>query len=351
MRPEPSRAPLAALALAALGLGGGLAGSLAGCYDSGSYTPTQSNLEKVITLRSVSGATTLPADGFSRLGIEARLLGDPALANRTVVFRTSRGSLDGGAPAADGSQTVAADADGIARIELISGPAPGAAVVTASPMSAPGIAVTLQVDFLPADPDEVIRFVVAPARAPADGATRSTFTVQVSPDLPPASRTVTFTSAAGLTLSPASPVPVDADGRASVDLTSATEIGSDRVTATVQGVSRSVGIDFERAPPDVITVAADMLAVPAAPDSQVMITATLHRDVGDVTDGTVVTFSAVDDTGASVGSFGNVTLAQGGTATATFRPGAAAPGFVTIFVGAEGTSVTGSLRIELTPAS
>jgi hypothetical protein len=344
MRPERFRARRTALGLVLA-----FAGGVAGCYDSGSYTPTESNLEKILTLRSVSGATSLPADGFSRLALEARLLGDPALANRTVVFRTSRGSLDGGTAAADGSQSVAADAEGIARITLISDATPGSAVVTASPMSAPGIAVTLAIDFVPADPDEVIRFVVAPARAPADGATRSTFTVEVSPDLPAASRAVTFTSAAGLPLSPASPVPVGADGRASVDLTSATEIGSDRVTATVQGVSRSAEIELERAPPDVITVSADMLAVPAAPDSRVMVTATLRRDVGDVTDGTVVTFSAVDDTGASVGSFGNVTLSQGGTATATFLPGAAAPGFVTIFVGAEGTPVTGSLRIELTP--
>ena len=121
-----------------------------------------------------------------------------------------------------------------------------------------------------------------------------------------------------------------------------------RVMATVQGVSRTADIAFERAPPDVITVSANSLSVAAGPDAQVTITATLHREVGDVTDGTVVTFRAVDAAGDPVGTFGNVTLSEGGTATADFRPGGAAPGFVTVIVGAEGTSVTGSLRIELT---
>ncbi len=344
MRRERIARTLAGLVLASL---------LAGCYDSDSYEPTTGNLEKILTLQSVSGAATLPADGFSRLTLEARLLGDPALDRRTVLFRTSRGTLDGGTANGD-AMAVEADATGRARIDLVSSQAVGTAVVTASPMSAPGVAASLEIGFVPLDPDGVIRFVAAPTRAPADGATLSTFTVEVSPEIAPADRTVTFTTSSG-ELAPGgqttATVPVDAANRASVDLVSASTVGSARVTATVAGVSRSAEVTFERALPDVITVSADSLAVPAAADSQVTITAGLHRDVGTVTDGTVVTFRAVDSAGAPVGTFGNVTLSSGGTATAVFRPGSAPPGFVTVIVGAEGTSVTGTLQIELTPPS
>lgn len=341
-RPAPA---LAALALAGL--------CLAGCYDGDRHTPTESNLRDVITLQSVSGATSLPADGFSRLRIEARLLGDPALDRRTVLFATSLGTLEGGSAEGD-AMAVVADDTGRARIDLVAGQTLGTAVVTAAPKAAPGITASLEIAFVPPDPDGVVRFVAAPARAPADGATLTTFTVEVSPELPAGDRTVSFSTTAG-TFAPqgatTAAAPVEADARASVDLQSPVTLTSARVTATVEGVTRSTTVHFERAPPDAISVAADPLSVPAAADSEVTVTATLHRDLGSVTDGTIVTFRAVDDAGDPVGTFANVTLSSGGTATAVFQPRTTTPGFVTVIVGAEGTSVTGSVRIELTADS
>ncbi len=330
---------------------GGVALVLAGgCYDSGDYSPTAVNVDAILTLSSVTGATSLPADGFSRLRLEARLLGAPAADRRTVLFRVNGpGTLQGGV--ADGNdRAVEADANGRASIDFVAGQTPGTAVVTATPKAAAGVTVSLPLTLLPPDPNEVVRFVAAPGRAPADGATLTPFTVEVSPTLP-AGSTVQFAASAsgfGSAAAPTLSVPVDAGRRASADLKSPATISTARVTATVQGVTRAAEITFERALPGAITVAADRLTAPAALDTELTITATLHRDVGSVTDDTAVTFRAEDDAGAAVGLFGNVTRSSGGTATATFRPRSETPGFVTVTVGTEGTSVTGSLRIELT---
>lgn len=320
---------------------------LGGCYDKSDHSPTEQNLDDVITLSSVGGATALPADGFSRLQLEARLLGSPALDRRIVVFSTTNGTLDGGQPVngCAGCQQVEADAAGRARIDLVSSQRIGSAVVTASPQSAPGIAVRMTIDFVAAQPDATIQFVRAPERAPADGATLTTYTVQVSPSIPQASRTVTFTTTAGA-FAPSGAtnvqVPVDGGNRASADLKSPAQIGTGRVQATVNGVTREVSVSFERALPNAIVVTANPDTVPAAADSKITVTATLLRDIGNVSDGTLVTFSA------PVGRFTNVTRTTNGVATADYHPGAVTPGLVRIVAGAQDTNVTGSVEVELT---
>ncbi len=331
---------VAALVLAALG----------GCYKKSDHSPTEPLASSVITLSSSSGATSLPADGFSRLRLEARLSGDPAFANRTVVFATTAGTLSGGTAGTNctGCVNVAADGSGIARIDLISTQQVGSATVTASPAAAPGILASLTVDFVAANPDDTVRFVAAPDRAPADGATLSTFTVALSPSVPTASRQVTFAATAG-TFVPPNPVNADAGNRASADLQSPRTITSARVTATVNGVTREVPIRFERALPKIITVNANPAVAPPAAGTTIQITATLIRDQGIVTDGTVVTFRAARaDDGTPVGGFTNVTTSTNGTATATFLPRTTTPGTVIVTVGAQDTSVTGTVQIDLT---
>lgn len=320
------------------------------CYDAEDHSPTEANIDAIITLTTASGETSLPADGVSRLRLVARLLDAPAAANRTVLFHVNGfGTLEGGV--ADGDRmAVDADAGGRAVIDFVAGQDIGTAVVTASPKAAPGITVSLPLTLQPADPDSVLRFVRAPATAPADGATLTTFTVEVTPELP-AGSSVGFAASVGGFGSAAAPTidaPVVDGNRASADLQSLGTISTVRVTASVLGVTRATQITFERALPDGITVTADPLQAPAAVGTQVAIAAVLHRDVGAVTDGTVVTFGATDDSGAPVGTFGNVTRSTGGQATATFLPGTDQPGFVTITVGAEGSPVTGSVRVQLT---
>lgn len=341
--PTPSALPVLALCL-------GLAA--AGCYDAEDHSPTDALVDAILTLVSPSGQTSLPADGFSRLELEARLHGDPAFARRTVLFHTTEGTLEGGTPDGD-AMAVEADGAGRARITLVSSQQIATAVVTATPKEAPGVTVTLAIDFVPPNPGETIRFVAAPAEAPADGATLTTFTVEISPNLPADRRTVAFatTSAAGFAPGGQASVsvPVDAGNRASADLVSPGEIGSARVTATVENVTQEARVRFVRALPDDVVVTADPPAVAATLDATVAVTATLLRDVGMVTPGTVVTFRAEDDSGAPVGTFTNVTRSgDDGTATATFQPRSTTAGFVTVIAGVEGSSVTGSVRVELT---
>lgn len=330
--------------------------SLAGCYDKSDYSPTAQNVDDILTLGSVSGATSLPADGFSRLQLQVQLLGAPAFDKRMITFSTTAGTLDGGQPVANctGCRQVEADGSGRAVIDLISSQNVGAAVVTASPQASPGIAVQMTVNFVAAQPGGVIRFVRAPDRAPADGATLTTYTVEVSPSIPQASRQVTFTATAGVFAPSGQPtitVNVDAGNRASADLRSPSQIGTGRVLATINGVTQETPVRFERALPNAIVVTANPSQVPASATSSITVTATLLRDIGTVSDGTVVTFRAQRPDGTPVGRFTNITRSQSGTATAVFYPGAVAPGLVTILAGAQDTGVTGSVEVEVTAAS
>lgn len=340
-RPFSRFSPLAVLCLGAL---------LAGCYNKSDYSPSEQHIDDILTLSSASGATSLPADGFSRLRLVAHLLGSPALDKRTVVFSTTSGTLQGGQPVDNctGCQKVDADGGGNASIDLVSSQQVGTAVVTAAPQSVPGVRVQMAISFVAAAPDETLQFVRAPERAPADGKTLTTFTVRVSPSIPQAARKVTF-AATGATFSNGQPsidVNVDASNEASADLQSPGTIGTSRVLATVNGVTREVSVRFERALPDAIVVNANPSSVPAAADSKVTITATLLRDIGSVTDGTLVTFEA-ERNGAAVGRFTNITRTVGGVATADFFPGTT-DGLVTVTVGAQDTNVTGSVEVEVT---
>lgn len=348
-----TRSALALLALLCL--------PCAACYNKSDYSPTAPLANQVITLSSTSGATTLPADGFSRVRLEARLPGDPAFANRTVVFTTTAGTLSGGTPGTNCNNTcqnVTADGSGVARIDLISSQQVGTAVVTATPTGATGIIASLSINFVAATPDDTIRFVSAPAHVPADGATLSTYTVAISPSLPPGSRAVTFqTTAAGTTfVAPASgqsvTVNTDAGGQASADLRSPVTITTGRVTATVNGVTREVQVSFEKAAATSITVGVDNPVVPAATSTKVRVTATLRHDQGFATDGTQVTFQANREGSTDpLGIFTNVTLTTNGVATADFLPNTTTGGVVILTVGAEGTSRTGTARIVLTGGS
>lgn len=330
---------------------------LAGCYDKSDYSPTAPLANQVVTLASSSGATSLPADGFSRLHLEARLSGDPAFSKRTVLFSTTAGTLDGGTPGTNCNnlcRNVPADGNGVARIDLVSSAQVGIAVVTAAPVDASGIIATLSVNFVAANPDDTIRFVAAPAQIPADGATLSTFTVVLSSSLPPGSRQVTFqTTAPGTVFVPGNAatiqVAADAGGQASADLKSPLGITAGRVSATVNGVTREVPVSFERATATAISVAADPPVTQATASAKIRVTATLRHDQGFVSDGTQVTFTAARaGESASLGIFTNVTLTTSGVATADFLPNTTTPGTVNITVRGAGSPVTGTAQILLT---
>ncbi len=336
---------LAATSLAALALFAGR------CYHKGDYSPTAPAVLDALTLTTEGQQAVLPADGISRLRVIARL--DPAADpdKRTVLFSTTGGTLIGSADAS-GQVAVAADVEGVATVELQSPQQVGSAVVTAGVQNVPGLSRQLVISFVAADPDNLLRFTAAPTTAPADGATVSTFTVQLSPSYP-FGTPVQFQSTAGL-FQPENTAMVSrvasASYAVSADLASAATIGSARVSATAQNVSRQATIAFQRALPDLVTVSTNgTLEAPATSSSGVTVVGTFLRDVGKVTPGTVATFRATTADGAPIGFFRDATtVGSDGTATATFVAGETPyRGRATLRVGAEGSAVSGSTDVTV----
>lgn len=317
------------------------------CYRRDDYVLTPSVVDGLLSLESASGATTLPADGFSRLVLIARITPTADTNRRTLAVSTSAGTLIGSG-GTGASITVTADATGQATFQLQSSTQVETARVQAQVQNLPSLVRELAVSFVPADADAVVRFTAAPTSAPADGATLSRFSVAVSPAVPSAQRTVTFTSSAG-TFVPSGSVPVSASNVATADLRSPTVIGSARVQASVAGVTRETVIDFERAVPDAVTVAVQSATVKAAPIYEVTVTVLLLRDVGTVNPGTLVTLTARSEDGVQVGSFRNITRSDTNQqATAQYSPGDTSHrGTVIIEAGAEGTRAKGRTTVQV----
>ena len=340
---------LAATAVAAAALFAGR------CYEKSDYSPTAPPTADALVLSTANSQTSLPADGVSRLRIIAKISPDADADKRTVLFSTTGGTLVGTANASS-QVAVAADVTGTATIELKSAQQVGSAVVTAQVQNVAGLSRQLTITFTAANPSTVIQFIAAPASAPADGATISSFTVQLSPELPLGTQ-VTFQATAGL-FQPdgVASVTRNADGsyQVSADLASPTAIGTGRVTATAHNVTQQTTINFQRALPNVITVATNgTFVVQPSNSTGVTVTGTFLRNIGTVTAGTVATFRATTAAGAPIGFFRDVTtVSAAGTATATFLAGETDyRGAVTITVGAEGSSVTGTTGITIVDPS
>ncbi|HXT50825.1 MAG TPA: hypothetical protein VN811_07270, partial [Thermoanaerobaculia bacterium] len=264
------------------------------CYEKSDYSPTAPPTADALTLSTANGQTSIPADGVSKLRIIAKISPDADANKRSIVFSTTAGTLVG---AAGGSNqlTVGADVTGTASVELRSAQQVGSATVTAKVESVTGLSRSITVSFTAADPSTIIDFVAAPSSAPADGATISSFTVQLSPALPLGTQ-VTFQATAGL-FQPegAATVTRTADGsyRVTADLASPTTIGSGRVTATANNVSRQATINFDRALPTLITVSTGgTFEVKPSTSTGPTVTGTFLRNIGTVTAGTVATFRA-----------------------------------------------------------
>jgi len=327
----------------------------AGCYHKNDYLPTAPASAGALALSTADGSLSLPADGVSRLTLIAKISADADADKRTVTFTTSTGGLVG-ASGSGLTLDVPADSQGRAVVALQSSMKVETAIVTASVKGAPSIAAQLQIAFTAPSPNDLLRFVAAPATAPADGATVSLFTVAVSPSV--STGTVAFSSSTGGTFSP-NPAPIGLDHTATSGLVSPKTLGTATVVATLStggtgsGFSRQTLITFVPALPDAITLTVDNAAVPAS--GTVRLTAHLTRLTGVVTANTAVRWSARDASGNAVGTFVNQTVAQPAasnteaTATADYRPGAAtAPGPITITAGTYPPSVTGSTTITVT---
>jgi hypothetical protein len=325
----------------------------AGCFDQKKYEVTAPNLEAFLSLAAANNATSLPADGVSRLVITATISPAAAAAQRTLTFSTTSGQLFGGTEA-NGSKEVVVDSSGQAQIELQSALQVGRAQVRATVNDTPTLSRTLEIDFTEIDPDDIVRFVAAPGSAPADGATLTSFTVTLSPLLAPADRMVQFRTDVGTFAgSGTNTHTVAADGglTATAQLKSPATLSTGLVSATAGGVTRQAAISFERALPSRIAVSTDKFQVMGSSADKVTLTATLERDIGAVTENTPITLSMRAADGTVFGLFRNVTSSNSsGQATADFVPGDTTfTGQVTLTVGVDGRSVTGEAVIEIIP--
>ena len=307
--------------------------------------------DQLLTVEAAN--SEIGADGFSTTAITARVT---VSGNRQqqVKFTTSLGTLARTASGQGGpSDSVTADVQGVATIFLRSEATVGTAVVTAE-MS--GFSRQVLVAFKAVNPNDVITLRADPSSVQADGSTGNgtVITATVSPSIPQAQRQVKFEASNGSFVGSTSVTP-DAGNAAHVTLKSAT-VGTSIVTATVSGFTARTTVDFTRAVPDTIFVQSDDSVVAKAGSVSTRITVTLTRAIGQVSNNTVVVYSAVDANGNSIGRFSQVTPAiedsndsnspKRVVGTAVFDPDDSAPSGTVTITAAVG-SVKGTLTIQI----
>lgn len=234
---------------------------------------------------------SLPADGFSRAELAAKISPDTPSDRRTVVFTASKGTLVNGS-GTPSTVRVVAGRDNIAEATLVSSKSLETSIVEASLDGVIGAVDRVTVRFEAPTPADVIQLSTSVPEAPADGQTVIQVTARIAPELPQGDRTVTFTSTAGTLLQTSATA--DASNRATVDLRADTKIVTAVLRATVSVVTADTTVRFVRALPDYIIVSPAASTLKRDGTQQVLITVDLRRNVGTVTEGTVVKFSAVD---------------------------------------------------------
>jgi len=284
--------------------------------------------------------TSIPADGFSSTAITATLKRPGGTAQqRTFKFETSAGTLIATGQGSGRSVSVVADATGRATVDLQSDKTVGSARVRVTAYDLP---FEFTVNFSSANPSNVVS-VTTSGSAPADGMSTILVTATVASNLPAGRRLVTFRT----TLGTVTPAAIEADGSntARATLTSTT-VGEARVTATVDGVTAETSAQFAPSYPDRVFVAPDASTLQTGGSTNIRVT--LVRTIGSVSSPLVVTYSATTNAGVSIGTFSRVTLASGGSSTATFNVGTAPIGPVTITATVEG-GTSGTAVILITP--
>jgi len=320
---------------------------LAGCYHEHDYDSLTAS-GTLLALRT-QPTTSLPADGTSRLTIIATIASNADPTKRTIVFDTTAGTLIGGTTSGSG-KAVTAGPNGEAVIQLQSSNTVETAIVTAVVSGVSDVQGRLEVPFVAFDPAAVIRFTVAPASAPADGATISTFVVQVpnAAALPTASRTVSFTTTLG-TLVEASSL-LDSSGTARALLRSPTTADVGRLRASVGTFFSDALIRFDPAPPDALTITSDKFSIKHDLKDTATLTVQLRRSVGTASKDTEISLRATDQNGNGIGVFAANPIFSDttGKATVGFGVGTDYEGPVTIVASANGGKVTGSTTVQIT---
>ncbi|MGH9349132.1 MAG: hypothetical protein ACRD26_17895, partial [Vicinamibacterales bacterium] len=351
----------------------GVVAAAAACHNPDKYlpeSPSNRNGTPVASILDiVAAAATLPADGASRTRITARI--DAAATVRTVTFETSLGTLFAGGRNTGAATALPVEADdtGVAAVELQSAAQVATARVSAT-IRIPGtdpqrtLVRTVDVDFVPFAPGEIVTLGADASSAPADRATLTRLVATVAAHLPPGTaRDVTFTTTRGEFAANADPmnpqratVRADASNIAIVDLRSPESPGPASITATASNVTSRATVNFTRALPDLVLVQVAPTSIARVGANLVTVTVLLMRDLGQVSSNTVVEFEARDSAGDQIGTFAGVMLANPDTtdtaefkrlkATVTFDPiDTAALGQATIT--ARVGSVAGSATLQI----
>lgn len=277
--------------------------ALVGC--DGKTLPTApAETSKLIKL-SVS-QETLPADGLSEVTLTATIRsGDPDPAKLTVQFRTTAGTLLGGAPVttcADASCIeVQADRGSLTatarlRSSTVQGPVTLTAVLTAV-----GVQSTKVVQFTASE--AVLSFAGTPSTGEADGQSAIRVVVQADARVAPG-KTIVISASNGTFVGDDGSVEkaLASDSRVEAQFQSLAEPGSTILSATVQGESLAAArhqISFSAAFP--VSIQLESSAATVALDGSVDLVAEYFRapGAGSVTAGLAPTWRAdkVDDAG------------------------------------------------------
>lgn len=329
---------------------------VAACYEKRDHRPPTDPDDAFLQLAIEGSQASLPADGVSQLTLVASITGEAAAGRRAITLKTTSGTWVGAATATPLTIQVEADQSGQAHAELRSSQEVGTAVVTAevSLGTTDKLVARMEIPFTSPDPGALVRFLSAPATAPADGASRSRFVVELAESIPIAERTVSFATTAGSfsvgTAMTTTTVAAGPNRTVAIDLFSPPSLGTGVVSATVKNFRADTAIQFTRAPAETIAVTLDRVSVENSLDGVIQITATLSRTAGTPTAKTPVTIRVTDATGAHTGRFRETGLLSdsSGNVTTHYSPaGEAALGPATVRVSADGSPATGRATFEI----
>ena len=302
---------------------------------------------------------SLPADGFTSAQVVAEI--DPRTNERfrDIAFSTTLGSFPAGTSTGARTIVASADASGRAVVVLRSAAQAGTATVTAEIRDGDKVKASqsVEVPFEGVAASTVVTIDVSAASAPADGASITNVVARVASALPSEQRTVSFTTTAG-TLgggsSTTAQVRAGSDDLATVGLTSPRTTGLATVTASVNDLTARRTVEFTTALPDDVTlVVSGSFRLPASFATKAVLRAQLLRDIGTVSKGTEVAFTATNDSSGNTFGYwsGETRSDASGLVNAEFTPGTTTErGEATLRVSVPGTGVYATVRVEVVPS-
>jgi hypothetical protein len=302
---------IAAVAIAGFLLGG----SVVGCTSDDQTTDPRSFVEPSLTALMLD-SIAVDADGTTQIRIAATTPVPPAGLRVVITFKTSGGRFDVGDGRLDTLVRVAANELGIATALLQAPSVPQTARITA----AVGVSIrdTL-VRFRPVT-SAITNVILQQDSLAADGASSMLVTAAVTASAIGDRRKVVFSTTSGTIVgtvaaipgaAPTTSVTVDADatGIARAILRASRDVGDIVVQAVSGGPSSPA---FQRilrlvpAFPTRLDLETSQLTLKRDLNASLVVTATLRRDIGQVSSNTEIQFAAEKVDGGSIGQFGPV---------------------------------------------